>query len=104
MVIFNQQPLSKKGTKDVQVTNIIPHLTTKNTWYTDDSMNIVFGMTVTWQDPGVSMTSKVNYTTESMDKYFDAKLEYINGEFKIMDSDVKLFDTVALLNSVSDDF
>ena len=94
--------------RNIEITQVIPHLTEKSQWVSDDSFYLAMGISTTWEDP--SVTTQTNWTHKSSDKYADIVLEYVNEEFKIVDIDPKLDKyssglwDVFNLNSSSDDF
>lgn len=92
--------LSNRYYRNIEVSQIIDHPTEIDYWYTDDCMEVFFGMTVSWENE----SSKSKWVTETMDRYFSVKLEYANGEFKIADMDTRLFKGITLFNSTVDDF
>jgi len=95
--------------RNINVTQVIPHLTEKSQWVSNDSFYLPMGMSMTWEDPGVS-TGQPKWTPKSSDKYANIVLQYVNGEFKIMDVNPKLDNytsglwSIFDLNYATDDF
>ena len=92
----------------IEITQVIPHLSEKSKWVSDNKLYVAMGISTTWEDPGISTVA--NWTHKSSDKYSDIVLEYVNEEFKIVDIKARLDKysdelwDVFNLNSASDDF